>query len=159
MKKILLSTACVVFCLTAASAASDQHCSADGPCNLDHYLSAIPQSIRESHIFFPEGGVFLDSTAKAQLSLLATALATPTLRFTCLRLEGHADPEGPADVNMQISVLRAQAVFDFLQSELGQAAPTIELAGFGETQPMPNLPKDSILHRRVAVKAKQCLPN
>ncbi len=159
--KIVLISACLCasFWATTAHADTDANppeCNPDQPCDLGAAMAALPISVRESHVFFTAGGAFLDDAAKAQLTLLAGALASPVLAETCLRLEGHADPGGPEDINLQISWLRAQAVYDFLHDQLGENAPMIELAAFGEAKPMPDLPKGSVLNRRVALQARDC---
>ncbi len=121
MRGLILTGSCFMFCIAAASAlATENQCVPNGSCDLSEAMAALPQSVRESNVFFPNGGADLDKFAQTQLSLLAKELNTPQLQEICLRIEGHADPKGPEDVNMQISWLRAQSVFSFLSKELGE---------------------------------------
>jgi len=159
--KIFLISTCLCASLWATTAQAETHgaardCVQQGPCDLGAAMAALPLSVRESHVFFTNGGAVLDEGAQSQLTLLAGALASPVLANTCLRLEGHADPGGPEDINLQISWLRAQAVYDFLHGQLGENAPMIELAAYGEAKPMLDLPKGSVLNRRVALQARDC---
>lgn len=157
MNKKFLFFACIFLATWAAPSTADrQDCGDYAGCTVEAALAALPPSARESHVFFPEGGSHLDNAAQAQLTLLVDALRSPLLTDTCLRLEGHADPGGPEDVNLRISWLRAEAVHQYLADAMGDDLPSIELAAFGESKPMKDLPKTSILHRRVALMARTC---
>ncbi len=50
-------------------------------------------------------------------------------------VSGHTDSDGSADYNLDLSRMRAQAVADILSSN-GVPIATIEVRGYGETQPV-----------------------
>ena len=52
-----------------------------------------------------------------------------------LVVEGHTDAKGAEDVNYDLSVLRANAVKDFLTSR-GVERNRVESIGFGESRPI-----------------------
>jgi OOP family OmpA-OmpF porin len=53
-------------------------------------------------------------------------------------VEGHTDSFGSDGANLALSRARAEAVGNFLSSELGVAAYRIRAMGYGETQPIAN---------------------
>jgi outer membrane protein OmpA-like peptidoglycan-associated protein len=53
-----------------------------------------------------------------------------------LTLQGHCDSTGSAAYNQKLSRLRTEAVSRLLDSLLQPAKPEIQLAGFGESQPL-----------------------
>ncbi len=63
---------------------------------------------------------------------------------------GHTDSDGPADYNLKLSEMRAQAVSDVLIAN-GVPGETIRIRGYGETQPVaPNdTAAEKALNRRV----------
>jgi outer membrane protein OmpA-like peptidoglycan-associated protein len=67
-----------------------------------------------------------------------------------VRIEGHTDNQGPADLNLQLSKDRAQAVATHL-IKAGIDPARIEVEGFGDTRPIaPNMtPRGRELNRRV----------
>lgn len=120
-------------------------------------IASLPAAIRQSNVFFPSGGAILDAQARKQLAGLAKLLSDPVMADTCIRLVGHTDPSGPADVNQHLSLLRAKVVADFLASEIAATSSgTIETAGNGELSPISTIAKDSVAHRRVTIEARPC---
>lgn len=67
-----------------------------------------------------------------------------------VRIEGHTDNQGPAELNLQLSKDRAQAVATHL-IKAGIDPARIEVEGFGDTRPIaPNMtPRGRELNRRV----------
>lgn len=67
-----------------------------------------------------------------------------------VRIEGHTDNQGPADLNLQLSKDRAQAVATHL-IKAGIDPARIEVEGYGDARPIaPNLtPRGRELNRRV----------
>jgi len=158
-----LAAAFSVIHASPAGAVGQEHpaCAATAPdrpatCPPLSAIEGLPLHVRGSHIFFPSGGAFLDQAAKDQLNALVDILSTVEFSGTCLRLSGHADPIGPEDVNLQLSMLRAHAVAEYIIAQMGNDAPDMTIAGFGELEPLINIPKTSVAHRRVALEAKAC---
>ncbi|WP_211717915.1 OmpA family protein [Nocardiopsis sp. MG754419] len=54
---------------------------------------------------------------------------------TPVRITGHADASGPADLNQELSEQRAEAVADHLGEVLGEGAPEMTVEGAGSEQP------------------------
>ncbi len=71
----------------------------------------------------------------------------PDLNFS---VEGHTDSQGNDDVNMKLSLQRAQAVMDVLV-DMGIEAHRLSARGWGETKPVTNnaSPEDRANNRRV----------
>jgi outer membrane protein OmpA-like peptidoglycan-associated protein len=75
---------------------------------------------------------------------------------TRIVLRGHASSDGSAEINMQLSIARAQSVADHLVSS-GVAADRITVRGFGETQPIASneTPEGRAKNRRVEFVLKE----
>jgi outer membrane protein OmpA-like peptidoglycan-associated protein len=55
---------------------------------------------------------------------------------TRIRVEGHTDRRGGAEANRRLSLARAEAVRDFLVTEMGISVERIEAVGYGEDHPL-----------------------
>ncbi|MBX7482350.1 OmpA family protein [Qipengyuania qiaonensis] len=117
-----------------------------------------PSGSLETRILFPEGAE-LTEDARAEL---ATVLASPQIAagYTIV-LRGHSDSGGNDEVNMRVSLARAEAVRDWLV-ENGVAPDRISVIAFGEQNPAsPNaLPDGSpdedgrAVNRRVEIEVR-----
>lgn len=77
----------------------------------------------------------VDQTATSAIdTLVRDAKSKGSIRT--VRLTGHADRIGTEDYNQDLSLRRASAVSDYLVSNHGIAAQSIEIAGKGESQPL-----------------------
>ncbi|MEE9332498.1 MAG: OmpA family protein [Granulosicoccaceae bacterium] len=86
-----------------------------------------------SDVVFKSGSHWLTPKARGQLDKLSeTLLAFPEAR---IQVRAHTDNKGPADINMNLSERRAEAVVEYLQSK-GIAELQLEALGMGESQPM-----------------------
>jgi len=86
-----------------------------------------------SDVVFKPGSHWLTPKARGQLDKLSeTLLAFPEAR---IQVRAHTDNKGPADLNMDLSERRAEAVVQYLQS-MGIAELQLEAQGMGESQPM-----------------------
>lgn len=119
-------------------------------------IGKLPARILESHVFFPKGGADLDRDAMVKLAQMIQILQTGPMQGACLRLIGHSDTSGSATVNKDISMKRAEAVADFLRSNLTEPTRVREIAAMGEEQPLENWPETNRMNRRVAIWARQC---
>lgn len=116
----------------------------------------LPSRITESHVFFPKGGAALDRDAMVKLAQMIQILQTDPMSDACLRLVGHSDTSGSAEVNRDISMKRAEAVAEFLRRGLANPARVQDVSAMGEDQPLPNWPQTDRMNRRVAVWARHC---
>lgn len=110
----------------------------------------------ENHIFFPAGGDGLDPDARAQLDLLTEVLLTNLMSDACLRLTGHSDTSGPADLNHKIALKRAEAVAAYLGPGLGDPGRIEIIQSAGEDEPIPGFDGEDARNRRVQIDARQC---
>ena len=86
-----------------------------------------------SDVVFKPGSHWLTPKARGQLDKLAeTLLAFPEAR---IQVRAHTDNKGPADINMNLSERRAEAVVEYMQTK-GIAELQLEAIGMGESQPM-----------------------
>jgi outer membrane protein OmpA-like peptidoglycan-associated protein len=95
----------------------------------------------------------LPDEAKAQLDKLVSDLATDpkSVYFT---IEGHTDSTGPATINEQIGLERAEAVKRYLYEQHNVPLHKISVISYGETKPVDsNRTRDGrAKNRRVEVK-------
>lgn len=110
----------------------------------------------ENNVFFNGGGSQLDAKAVSQLQRLANALNTPEMVNACLRLVGHSDASGSADINMEIGYNRAVAVRNMLGPLLSNPTRIQDVQSDGETRPLTNLSAESPWQRRVSIWARNC---
>lgn len=87
----------------------------------------------------------------------ALLLSTPAIRR--VRIEGHTDSSGRDEVNMELSIGRADAVRAYLVQK-GVGAERLEARGFGETQPIADnaTPEGREANRRVVFVIEETSP-
>ena len=86
-----------------------------------------------SDVTFKPGSSWLTPRARGALDALSsTLLAFPESR---VQVRAHTDSDGPADLNLALSVRRAEAVVEYLTS-LGVSELQLETRGMGEAQPI-----------------------
>lgn len=92
-------------------------------------------------------------TSEGKEELLSLISRIPQESDALFSIIGHTDTSGPAEYNMNLSKLRAQAVKDFLV-EVGLSEKDITVEGKGETQPIASneTREGRIENRRVEVK-------
>ena len=83
-------------------------------------------------VLFPAGKLVLAPEARVRLDEVALALKDSTQKVI---VEGHGDGKGRADVNLAMSLQRAQRVRTYLISK-GIAADRIEAVGMGDARPV-----------------------
>ena len=102
---------------------------------------------------FAFGKAELPDPAKARLDQLVTSLkADPKNLF--IEIEGHTDNVGPAEVNEQLGLNRAEAVKRYLYEQHQVPLHKINVITYGEAKPVaPNNNRDGrAQNRRVVVK-------
>lgn len=117
---------------------------------------AEQQRLKENNIFFRVGGDKLDAQAVQKLQTLVRVLNTQLLSDTCLRLVGHSDSSGPANLNKEMGLKRANVVAAYLRPRLSDSRRIMEIRSDGEENLIPLQKPDSALHRRVTVYARRC---
>ncbi len=114
--------------------------SVDNPFLIEVNLQAIGKVDADSlggpvvlrNVFFETGSAALLPESKVELDKLVSFLeANPTLR---IQINGHTDSVGSEEDNMQLSIARARAVYDYLVNH-GIDAGRLSYKGFGESRP------------------------
>ncbi|WP_412564458.1 OmpA family protein [Thalassobius sp. MITS945101] len=113
-------------------------------------------ALRESHVFFPAGGLDLDPVAQAQIALLGDILNIPVMARACLHLVGHSDSSGSTTQNLRLSKQRAEVVADHLRPLLDDGRRIRSLEGKGEEEPLAGVDSRDPRNRRVAIWARSC---
>ena len=106
-------------------------------------------------ITFPNSSAELTDAAKDQLSLVVgRALLSPALEDAYFEVAGHTDSIGNAEVNIEMSRKRSQAVKDYLVENFNINPERLQVAYYGGTRPiMPNDTKQGrSMNRRVEFK-------
>ena len=99
-----------------------------------------------SHTITPE--------AKKELDIIAGALQNEQLTAYSFTIEGHADPRGPSDFNMNLSKRRAQSVVAYLARAKGVSLGRLYPVGKGETELMFPQKPAAPENRRVTIKTR-----
>ncbi|RMH46051.1 MAG: OmpA family protein [Alphaproteobacteria bacterium] len=118
-------------------------------------VRALTAEERQDNVFFPAGGTRLDDAARAQVRLLARVLKTRPLADACLRLVGHTDAAGDAELNRRVGLDRALQVGQALVAE-GLDEARLTYASAGEDAPLEGLPASAPENRRVTIEARRC---
>ncbi len=109
--------------------------------------------INEAQDGFKFGNAGLPDEAKAQLDQLVTNLSTEP-KAVFFEIEGHTDSTGPAEINENIGLERAEAVKRYLYEQHRVPLHKISVISYGETKPVDsNRTRDGrAKNRRVEVK-------
>jgi outer membrane protein OmpA-like peptidoglycan-associated protein len=90
----------------------------------------------------------LTAQGRRNAQTFAEALKTPDLRSKRFLIAGYTDSVGSSEDNMVLSRERAKAVADFLVAE-GIDRSRLQVAGYGETRPLPGHVGTDGANRRV----------
>lgn len=102
---------------------------------------------------FEHDSTTLAASAKVQLDELWKAQSAPSLRGRRIQIIGHTDATGSAEYNQKLSERRAAAVRGYLALKGPPVDPSlISIAGYGESQLLPDLPPDAPGQRRVEIR-------
>nr|WP_315597281.1 OmpA family protein [uncultured Cupriavidus sp.] len=102
-------------------------------------------------ITFATNSTVLTPRARAALDKVGRALQSAELSGYKFRVEGHADPRGSADANMELSTARAAAVRNYLSREDGVAPERLSSVGKGSSEPLNTLDPGAPENRRVTI--------
>ncbi|CAG2153896.1 OmpA family protein [Cupriavidus numazuensis] len=127
----------------------------DSPAMTDS--SAAPSMAGSANLLitFTSNSAKLTHSARVALDKVARALKSNQLSPYRFRVEGHADPRGPAPANLKLSESRAEAVVAYLSEEGGVPASRLTPVGKGSAEPLnvqnPTAPEN----RRVTIVTVQ----
>lgn len=116
------------------------------PVKLDIYLKPISEGAKAvlNNIFFDVDSYALKDKSRTELNKLMSFLnANPNSR---IEIGGHTDNTGSAEYNLDLSLKRAKAVYEFL-IEKGINKTRLTYKGYGQS--IPAFPNDSDLHRQM----------
>ena len=105
------------------------------PVKLDVYLQSVKKgkSVVLNNIFFNTNSYQLEDKSRTELDKVVTFLQkNPDVR---IEFGGHTDDVGADKDNMQLSLKRAEAVYQYILSK-GIAAARLKYKGYGETKPV-----------------------
>ncbi len=110
--------------------------------------SRIPKSSLDSVLVtFPRGSAELTGEAKGFLDAVGKALQAKESVWTSLRIEGHTDITGSANVNERLSKDRADVVKAYLVKNY--KLKNVETVGRSSEQPKDTADPTSALNRRI----------
>lgn len=105
-------------------------------------------------ITFATGSADITAGSQAALDVIARALASDRLSNFRFSVEGHADPRGEDDYNLQLSQARAESVVAYLVEKHSLPRDRLQPIGKGETDlarpDVPTAPEN----RRVTFKTE-----
>jgi outer membrane protein OmpA-like peptidoglycan-associated protein len=102
---------------------------------------------------FDTGSVGLTAQSKAMLREFGTAFKD-YMPGVAVIIEGHCDPRGGEQYNLELSRRRAAAVRDYLVAELGNDPKQFAVVGFGATRLMDPKNPTAKVNRRVEFVTK-----
>lgn len=111
---------------------------------------AAARAPTEVPLQFALGSFDLSPQSKANLKELADALNATANQSKRIRITGHTDKSGNADVNQKLSQQRADAAADYMAS-VGVDRSRIEAVGVGFSDPLPEMSAYAPRNRRVEV--------
>ena len=102
-------------------------------------------------VTFTTNSADLTEEAKGVLDTLARALQSDRLAGFAFKIEGHADARGDADLNLQLSQLRAEAVAAYLIAQHGLLPERLSPVGRGSSELLNTQRIDAPENRRVTI--------
>ena len=121
------------------------------PEEADVFSSGDEVVIRLKSLDFPVSKSTIPSSEFPLLNKVATVLQD--FEGSQVKIEGHTDSKGSADVNKKISKQRAESVKDYLVANEAVAAENVSVAGKGYSEPIASnkSSKGRALNRRVDI--------
>jgi len=112
-----------------------------------------PSSPRAASILitFATDSAELTSSARATLDVIARALSSQDLATARFRIEGHADPTGSEEHNLELSRRRADAVVGYLTAQRGMQSSRLEAVGKGSAELLNKSVPNAAENRRVTI--------
>jgi OmpA-OmpF porin, OOP family len=103
-------------------------------------------------ITFETGSAELTPRAKQSLDVVAKALNSNKLSDFRFSIEGHADPRGGEERNLQLSQERAESVVGYLSEQHQIARERLKPVGKGDSELLNKVHPDAAENRRVTIK-------
>lgn len=100
-------------------------------------------------ITFVTASAELTPESKSALDVVARALRGGKLQNLSFAVEGHADPRGDSDKNLELSRERAESVVAYLVNEHGIDRQRLQPVGKGASEPLNKAQLDAPENRRV----------
>ena len=98
---------------------------------------------------FSTASAELTADSKSALDVVARAMRGGKLASLSFAVEGHADPRGDADTNLDLSRSRAESVVAYLVNEHGIDRQRLLPVGKGAAEPLNKAQPDAPENRRV----------
>ena len=114
--------------------------------------SPVKQASASMLITFETSSAELKPQAKTMLDALGRAMTSDKLSNFSFEIDGHADPRGGAQFNLELSQKRAEAVVSYLQQTHHIDAGRLRAIGKGQTELLNLNQPDAPENRRVTVK-------
>lgn len=102
-------------------------------------------------VTFATNSAVLTQEARNALDVVARALASNQLANFQFSIEGHADPRGTHEGNLQLSQLRAEAVRRYLAQTGKIDAARLQAIGKGDSEPLDLENPEAQKNRRVTI--------
>ncbi|MFO1272053.1 MAG: OmpA family protein [Rubrivivax sp.] len=102
-------------------------------------------------ITFMTDSAQLTTDSRNALDTIARALRNGKLANLSFQIQGHADPRGDADHNMDLSRERAESVVSYLVKEHGIDRARLQPVGKGSTELLNKAQPDAPENRRVTI--------
>lgn len=102
-------------------------------------------------ITFVSDSAELQASAKKALDVVAAALQSERLSASAFQIEGHADPRGTAQHNLELSKRRAESVVAYLVQVHGVSKDRLTPIGKGASEPLNIADKSAPENRRVTL--------
>jgi outer membrane protein OmpA-like peptidoglycan-associated protein len=112
----------------------------------------VPRLILDSGVLFDPGSDDLKPKVEEEFAKIANFVQN--FSPSKLIIEGHTDADGPEDLNMKLSELRAENVRLYLINAYDFITPAmVESKGYGESLPFVNndTPENKSLNRRIEI--------
>lgn len=148
-----------------AAPASSAYCAAvaDAQLNIDRYLQAVQVKPVEKlelsgDALFDSGSAVIKQASLVRLQSIVEQLRSQAGELKAVKIVGHTDNTGSAELNRELSLARAMAVRDFL-IEQGVDKGVISVSGVGSDQPIASndTPAGRADNRRVEVQVLRAL--
>ena len=122
----------------------------DGPLEIKKVTEPLASKVKFESIEFNLGQSKLKEEMYADLNKIVNFLYdNPDFK---LRVSGHTDSYGSAEVNLRLSKERAKSIYDYVVDLMGVSGGRVEYQGYGSTQPIVEnevTEADKRLNRRV----------